>query len=202
MLDLNELLGHWGYAAIFFVVILGNMGLPVPEEAVLMVAGYLVREGELRLPGVLVIGIVSAVMGDNFGYWVGRKYGQGAIERYGHWVYLTEKRIELMEDFMARRGMAAVYFARFLPGLRFLAGPLAGALRLRFLPFLTANLLGSATYVPVAVGVGYAIAYGFGPYLDRVRRVVGHLEIALLAAILLLTLILLTWRMFRARRKP
>ena len=103
---------------------------------------------------------------------------------------------------MERRGTMAVYFARFLPGLRFLAGPLAGALRLRFLPFLTANLLGSATYVPIAVGAGYALAYGFGPYLERARRVAGHLEIIFLVAALLLTLFFLGWRIFWTRSKP
>ena len=68
MLDLSELLADWGYVAIFVVVVLGNVGLPVPEETVLALAGYLVREGVLRLPTTLAVGVVSAAVGDNVGY--------------------------------------------------------------------------------------------------------------------------------------
>ena len=184
------------------VVILGNMGFPVPEEAVLMVAGFLAWKGELRLPIVLAIGVVSAVAGDNLGYWFGRMFGREAIERYGHRLFLTSGRVELIEDFVARRGVLAVFVARFLPGLRFLAGPLAGTLGLPFIHFLTANTLGAAIYVPCAVGVGYAAGYGFGPYLEKLRRIVEPLEWFLLLAALLFTILLMGWRMVRARGKP
>jgi len=76
MPDLRPLIEHWGYVAIFVFVILGNLGIPVPEESILVMAGYLVWQGELRLPLVLLVGIFSAISGDNLGYWIGRRYGQ------------------------------------------------------------------------------------------------------------------------------
>src|SRR5438128_8949847 len=84
MPDINQLITDWGYAGIFLVVILGNIGLPVPEETVLAVAGYLVWSGRLQLLPVLVVALVSAVAGDNFGYWLGRRYGRGTVVRYAH----------------------------------------------------------------------------------------------------------------------
>lgn len=90
MPDLRALVGSWGYPAIALVVLLGNLGVPIPEETILALAGYLVWRGELRLPIVLAAGIGSAVAGDNFGYWLGRRYGQEALARYGHWVRLTQ----------------------------------------------------------------------------------------------------------------
>ena len=66
---------------------------------------------------------------------------------------------------MTRYGVLGVFVARFIPGLRFMAGPLAGAAGLRPFPFVVANLLGAAIYVPYAVGIGYAIGYGFGTYV-------------------------------------
>src|SRR6266571_1739291 len=86
MLDVGGLIGHWGYLAILLIVVLGNVGLPVPEETALIAAGYLVWRGELRLPLVLAVGIVSAVAGDNVGYWLGRRYGQAAVESYARWL--------------------------------------------------------------------------------------------------------------------
>ena len=76
---------------------------------------------------------------------------------------------------MARRGPFAVFAARFIPGIRFMAGPVAGGLGLRFLPFLAANV------VPVAVAAGYAIGYGLGEYVERVEIVV--LVVALATAL-------------------
>ena len=102
--DPNWLLQHWGYFAIFAVVILGNMGLPFPEETVLVLAGYLVWDGQLRLPIVLGVGIFSAVLGDNLGYWMGRGFGRRAIERYGHWIFVTPERL----DATAKAGIPAI----------------------------------------------------------------------------------------------
>lgn len=200
MSNLPQLIGHWGYPAIFVVVVLSNAGLPVPEETVLGVAGYLVWRGHLRLSMVLAVGIVSAVVGDNIGYWVGRRWGQERMTRYARWALGHPERLESMRGFVARRGPLAVFVARFIPGIRFMAGPLAGSLGLRFLPFCAANVLGAVIYVPVAVGLGYAVGYGFGEYVERLRRLVGDVERALLVAVLLSALALLGWRTLRTLR--
>jgi len=200
MPSLNALLGHWGYAAIFLVVFLGNVGLPVPEETILALAGYLVWEGKLRLPLVLVVGVVSAAAGDNLGYWIGRRYGQEALARYGHWIGVTPARLEVMRRFVGRYGPFGVLAARFIAGFRFLAGPVAGSAGLPVLPFVAANLLGAVLFVPLAVGAGYAAGYGLGAYVERLRRVVGGVEHLILIAVIASTLGLLGWRGLQARR--
>jgi membrane protein DedA with SNARE-associated domain len=200
MPDLSQLIGHWGYLAIFLFVVLGNVGLPVPEETILALAGYLVWGGKLRLALVLAVGILSAAAGDNLGYWIGRKYGRDAIERYEHRVLVAPERLDSIWRFVTRHGPLGVFAARFIPGLRSLAGPLAGAAGLRPLPFLVANLLGACVYVPYAVGIGYAVGYGLGQYVERVRHVVGEVEHIVLIAAAILTVALLGRRALRARR--
>jgi len=199
MFDANQIIGHWGYVAIFVFVVLGNMGLPVPEETILMLAGYLVWDGELRLPIVLAVGTISAIAGDNLGYWIGRRFGREAIKRYGHWILATPKRMESIEGVVTRYGALAVFAARFLPGLRFLAGPTAGATGLRPLSFLLANLLGASLYVPIAVGLGYMVGYGLGDYVARLEHIVGRVEYVVLLLAVVLTLAYLTWRFLRAK---
>ncbi len=201
MPDLSALINHWGYLAIFLVVVLGNVGLPVPEETILTLAGYLVWEGQLRLLAVLVVGIVSAAAGDNLGYWLGRRYGRAAIERYGFRILLPPKRLESVWRVVTRYGPLGVFIARFIPGLRTMAGPLAGAAGVRVVPFVVANLVGAAIYVPYAVGVGYAIGYGLSSYVERFRRVVGRVEHAVLIAAAISALVILGWRVVRSRRE-
>ena len=187
------------------MVVLGNAGLPVPEETILGVAGYLVWRGQLALWTVLAVGFVSAVIGDNIGYWLGRRFGRERMARYARWALGHPERIGSMQAFVARRGPLAVFVARFIPGIRFMAGPLAGSLGLRFMPFLAANVLGALIYVPVAVGLGYAVGYGLGEYVERLRRVVGDLERMVLIVVLVGALALLGWRTlqtFRDRGKP
>ena len=194
MLDLNQLITDWGYAGIFLVVILGNIGLPVPEETVLAVAGYLVWSGRLHLLPVLIVGLASAVAGDNVGYWLGRRYGRRIVERYAHWL-LKPGRLVVAESFVRRYGALAVCVARFVGGFRFLAGPLAGAVGLPFRSFLRGNLVGAVLFVPYAVGIGYAIGYGLGPYMAHVQQELGGLgHVALLLAIIVV-IVLAAWRM-------
>ncbi|HXJ80924.1 MAG TPA: DedA family protein [Candidatus Methylomirabilis sp.] len=200
MSDLPELIGHWGYIAIFVVVVLGNVGLPLPEETVLAVAGYLVWRGDLNLAAVLAVGVVSAVVGDNLGYWLGRRYGRTALPRYARWVLGHPERLESMEAFVERRGPFAVFVARFIPGIRFMAGPLAGGLGLGFMPFFAANVLGALVYVPVAVAGGYVIGYGLGDYVERVRRVAGQVEYLVLLVALASAIGLIAWRVVQGFR--
>jgi len=193
MSDINQLITDWGYAGIFFVVILGNIGLPVPEETVLAVAGYLVWSGRLQLLPVLIVALVSAVAGDNLGYWLGRHYGRAAVDRYARWL-LKPGRLMVAESFVSRYGALAVCIARFVGGFRFLAGPLAGAVGLPFRSFLRGNLLGAVFFVPYAVGIGYAIGYGLGPYMAHAQQALGGIGHVVLLLAAIVVVVLIAWR--------
>jgi membrane protein DedA with SNARE-associated domain len=200
MPDLGELINHWGYIAIVLFVILGNVGLPVPEESILIVAGYLAWRGDLKIAFVIAVGIASAVAGDTTGYWIGRKYGHAAIDSYRRWVMVKPERMEAVWRFLNRYGAFGVFAARFIPGLRFMAGPLAGAAGLRPPVFLAANLLGAMVYVPCAVGIGFATGYGLGEYLERLRHVIGRVEHVVLIGTAIVVVLVVGWRALRARK--
>lgn len=199
-MDPTELLAHWGYLALFLLVILGNIGLPVPEETILVLAGYMCWRGELNLFIVLGIGIVSAVGGDNIGYWVGHRFGKTSLERHASWLLGHRDRLAMMQDFVAKRGALAVFIARFVPGLRFMAGPLAGALGMPVTTFFVANLLGALCYVPAVVSLGYGIGYGVGQYVERLRGLGTNVEEVVLVAALVFFSALLARRLLLARR--
>jgi len=199
--SLKALIGQWGYLAIFGFVVLGNVGVPVPENSVLWVAGYFVWKGRLQLPLVLLVGIVGAVAGDNLGYWIGRRYGQPAVARYGHWARLTPQRLETMRGFVSRYGPLGVFIARFVTGLRFMAGPLAGSMGLQPVAFFIANVLGALCYVPIMVGAGYAVGYGFGRSVERIERGASTVEHLLLLAGVFVGLLYLVYHALDRRRK-
>jgi membrane protein DedA with SNARE-associated domain len=194
---MSHLLEHWGYLGIFLVVVLGNIGAPIPEESVLMLAGYAVSRGVLHLPLVLLVGILSAVVGDNLGYWVGRRYGPPAIERFGHLAFVPPARLAKLTAFMTRYGALAIFAARFIVGVRTLAGPLAGATGVRPLTFFTANILGALVYVPYAVAIGYGIGWSVGHVVERFFS--GRVETIMLG-LLAIALLIGAIRFVRSRR--
>jgi len=191
------LVGNWGYVGIFVAVVLGNMGVPIPEESVLILAGYAASRGFLELPVVLIVGIISAAAGDNLGYWFGRRYGRRAIERFGHLAFVSPERLDKITAFMARYGGLAIFAARFILGLRTLAGPLAGATGMRPLTFVTANVLGALVYVPYAVLIGFGIGWSLGDVIARF--VTGRIDDILLG-LLILALAIGAIRYLRERR--
>jgi len=200
MPELRQLIEHWGYLAICAAILLGNLRVPVPEESTLVLAGYFVRQGDLRFPAVLLVGIVSAIAGDNLGYWTGRRYGQEVLQRFGRWVMLTPARLEGTRRFVARYGVVGVFSARFIAGFRFMAGPLAGSTGLRPLTFLAANALGALIYVPMMVAAGYSVAYGVSLYLTRFAWVLGRVERLILIGAVGGVVAFLGWRAFQAIR--
>ena len=196
MPDLTHIIDTWGYAAIFLIVVLGNVGLPVPEETVLTVGGYLAWQGHLRFPVVVVVAILSAITGDNIGYWLGRRYGQGIL---GRLMAAAPAQAERARTLILRHGAMAVFTARFVTGLRFMAGPLAGSTGLAPGRFFIANLLGAVVYAPIIVGAGYAIGYGLGDAIEGLRRDAGYAEPILLAALALAAVVAWIVRARRAR---
>jgi membrane protein DedA with SNARE-associated domain len=197
--DLTSLIDAWGYAAIFAIVVLGNLGLPVPEETVLTVSGYLAWRGHLRLPVVVLVAVASAVIGDNIGYWLGRCYGQGILSRL---TAVAPERAERARSFVARYGALAVFVARFVTGLRFMAGPLAGSGGLAPVRFVVANLLGAVLYVPLVVGAGYAVGYGLGEKIERLRQAAGYTERGALIVLALAAVVAWIMMARRPRRYP
>lgn len=196
MPDLTPFIAQWGYAAIFLIVILGNVGLPVPEETVLTVSGYLIWQGRLEPWPVILTALSSAVIGDNIAYWIGRRYGRLVLTR---WLGVPPERIDRMQARVVRYGMLAVFAARFVAGLRFMAGPLAGSTGLDPLRFFAANLLGAIIYVPAAVGAGYAVGYGLGDRIERLRHLAGGAERVILVALAVAAIAAWVWAVRRRR---
>ena len=159
---------HWGYLLVGVIVVLGNVGVPVPEETILLVGGYFAAKGMLSLQWLIPTAIVSATGGDSLGYWLGSRGGRRLLIQYGAALGITRQRLFVAEQYFGRYGPWTVFLARFIGGLRFMAGPLAGALRMPFSRFFRYNLTGAVVYCSTIV----YIAYFSAPFFDRVVHLV------------------------------
>ena len=185
---LRGYLVHYGYWAVAGALLTENAGLPVPGETILLLASFLAySEGDLRLPWIIAVGILAATLGDNIGYALGHYGGRPLIDRYRHWFRIPDRHIEKAERLFARYGAAVIFVARFIFGVRVIAGPLAGALRMHWRKFAIFNLMGAALWVTVIAGVGYL----FGRHWDRLVHFVKQFDI--LIAIAAVTVVLWIW---------
>ena len=159
MLDLlRSLLADDGYGAVFLVLFLNNLGLPVPGNTLLLGAGFLVGTGVLSFWPTAAAAAGAAFMGTNCSYWLGRRYGRPLLEK-NRWLRLTHQRVRHMEHFFQRYGSKGVFFARFVALLHPFIGILAGVGKAPGRSFFFYNLAGSAAYALLFTGAGAV----FGP---------------------------------------
>lgn len=191
---LRGYLAHYGYWAVAAALLLENAGLPVPGETILLLASFLAySEGDLHLPYIILVGIAAATVGDNIGYTVGRRGGRALLERYQHLFRVPARRLQRGEHLFARYGPATVFFARFVFGMRVIAGPLAGVLGMEWKRFAFFNLVGATLWVTVISLAGYL----FGRHWDTLTLVFKRLDV--LIAVIAAFLIFLLWRRHREK---
>ncbi len=187
-----NLLATWGYLGIFIAVFVGNLGVPVPEETVMLAAGFLAGQVLLDLRLVFVVVIVSAVTGDCCGYFIGRTGGQRVLARLAVTFPFMRTRYERLQLFFQTHGSKAVFMARFITGVRFMAGPMAGACGMPFFQFLGWNVLGAIVWCSLVVTVGYLVGGELYPALAIAHQVSRWIGVT--AFFLLVVVFVYWWR--------
>ena len=176
---LTDLFARYGYFVIFFGVMLENAGVPVPGETILLAGAALARFGHLSLPAVILVAITGAILGDNAGFFIGRRGGRVLLERRGRMFGLTPARIAQFDGFFARHGAMTVFIARFVTGLRVVGAILAGASTLPWGRFLIFNAAGAIAWATTFGAVGYLLGYSW----ETIERWIGHLGLAFLVVL-------------------
>jgi membrane protein DedA with SNARE-associated domain len=193
---LRAALLHYGYWALAVTLLLENAGVPLPGETILLLASFLAySEHALRLPWIIGVATVAATVGDNLGFALGHYGGRPLLHRYQSIFRIQQKILTRGETLFARYGAATVFVARFVFGMRIIAGPLAGVLRMRWQKFVIANFLGAALWVTVISCAGYLFGQHWNRLVDSVKR----LDITV-AILLLLVVVYLWWRGRRENR--
>jgi membrane protein DedA with SNARE-associated domain len=180
---LVDLFGCYGYAVVFVGVFLENTGLPVPGETALLAGAALSRSGTLFLPWVVLIATAGAILGDNLGFFIGRRGGRALVERFGARVGLSEARFAQFDRFFDTHGAKTVFIARFVTGLRVVGAVLAGTSGLPWGRFLFYNASGAVAWAGTFGAVGYLLAYSWATLEEWMGRS-GLILLAALAVIL------------------
>jgi membrane-associated protein len=165
---LNYFFAHYGYWTIFFGVMLESAGIPLPGETILVLASIVAaNRQEMNIFWIAGVAMAAAILGDNLGFAAGRYGGCRLLERYSSTLHIRKASINRGELLMEKYGGLTVFFARFIALLRFLAGPLAGVLRMEWRRFLLFNVLGAVAWVSVVCTLAYIFGDEFESFIDH-----------------------------------
>ena len=185
------IVGHWidshlayflnayGYWAVFLGLLMENAGIPIPGETILVFACILTaREHRMNIVLVGLVAVIAAVTGDNLGFSAGKLGGRPLLDKYRSFFHVRPETIRRGEQLFHHHGGAAVFLARFITGMRVIAGPLAGTLHMPWSKFLRFNALGAVVWV----GVIATLSYILGPSLWELLQRANWLIVLIIAA--------------------
>ena len=176
-----------GYWLVGAIVGIESMGIPAPGETALVTAAiYAGTTHRLSIIPLIVAATIGAVVGDNLGYLIGRRFGYEFLLRHGRRIGVDDTRLKVGRLLFDRHGGKVVFFGRFIAVLRALAAALSGAACMDWRRFLVFNAVG---------GFAWATLYGSAAYLfgDRIRQVHGVLAGVGIAAAVLVLAALFWW---------
>lgn len=173
---LTESIAHWlaagGYPVLGMLMALESMVVPVPSEAVMPFAGFLIAQGRWTWLAVGLWSTAGSLVGSLLSYWIGAAVGRPALLRWGRYVGLTASHLDMSERWFSRWGSHAVLLCRFVPVVRHLISLPASAARMKILPFAVSTTIGAAAWNTFLAWVGFVAGerwtdiQGTGHWLD------------------------------------
>jgi membrane-associated protein len=196
--DVTQILVSFGYAALFAIIFAETgllLGFFLPGDTLLFTAGILASKNVFGLPEVILVCFVAAVLGDSFGYYLGRKYGKRVFEKEGHFLdyYLNKENLERTKKFFAKYGGKTIFFARYVPVVRTIAPTMAGTGEMHYATFLSYNVFGGAAWVLTGTLLGFFIR-GFIPNAIEILTVV-------IIAIVVVSFVPVAWQVHKRNKR-
>jgi membrane protein DedA with SNARE-associated domain len=185
-----DVLSATGYPGLFLLMAGESMVLPIPSEAVMPFAGYLVEQGGgnwlgiggMTWAGAIVASSLGSLVGSYLSYLMGKHGLLPLVLRYGKYVFVHEHHVEKAHLFFSRRGTVAVFLCRFIPGVRHVSSIPAGSARMPLGPFLLASVAGATIWNTILLHVGYKV----GQNAEAISEYKHLLDLAGIALVVLL----------------
>lgn len=188
-------IAQYGYLAVFLLLALGIVGVPIPDETLLTFTGYLIYKGHLLPWLAFGSALGGSASGITVSYALGRRFGIKLIHRFGKYLHLTPERVERAHQWFERIGHWALTFGYFIPGVRHLTAYAAGTSGLEPHRFATFAYLGSVLWVTTFLSLGYLL----GERWQVVQRTIERYLTDVSVGIGVLIVALVVWRLITRR---
>lgn len=173
---LVQTVGELGYAGIFVMMALESTFVPIPSEAVMIPAGYLVQQGSMNFALGLLCGVAGSIAGAYFNYFLALRLGRPFILRYGKYVGVSKEKFLKVDEYFRNHGEITTFIGRLIPVVRHLISFPAGLGRMNHIKFTAYTALGAGFWASVLLGLGYLI----GEQEELLKKYLSQITIGLL----------------------
>jgi len=184
---MRETLLHWvalhGYVGLFFLLVLGIVGLPVPDEWLLTLCGYFVYRQTFRFVPTVTAAFLGSICGITISYILGRTIGTFLLVKYGRLLRITQHEINSVHGWFRRIGRWTLTLGYFVPGVRHLTAYVAGATELEVLTFVLFAYVGGFVWSVTFISLGYYLGEQWERISDMADRTSVLVFIVLLLAV-------------------
>ena len=180
---------QYGYLGLFVLLMLGIVGLPVPDETLLMFCGYLIWKGRLHPAGTWFAAFAGSLSGITLSYLIGRHFGVRVLDRYGRYLGASSERITRVYRWFNSIGLGLLSIGYFIPGVRHFTALVAGLSKVRFLQFALYAYAGAAVWVTLFLTGGYVVGESWHHTSELIHRY------AIIATAIVVACIAATWRL-------
>ncbi len=146
---------HYGAPVLFFLLLLGIVGMPIPDETLLILSGWLMAKGKLHFVPTILAAIIGSICGITLSYILGKYAGNWLIERYGDRLRLSSSKVQRIQDWYGHIGKWLLFIGYFIPVVRHLSGFVAGGAKLSFRQFMLYAYTGALIWSTTFLAVGY-----------------------------------------------
>jgi membrane protein DedA with SNARE-associated domain len=181
----TQVIGSIGYVGIFLLMVAESMVLPMPSEAVMPFAGFLVAEGTLSAVGAILSATLGSIVGSLIGYAIGKFGGAPFLSRFGKYLLLDADDLSKTYRFFQRRGSSTIFASRFIPVVRHLISIPAGMAGMKLLPFCLFTIIGAGLWNAFLTGCGYFLKKNWTAVM-RYSHLIDIAVVAVLAGLVVL----------------
>ncbi len=174
-----------GYGALYLLLALGVVGLPIPDETLLIFTGVLISRGALSPVGAFAAAVAGAWTGISGSYLIGRTLGVGAVHRYGKYIHFTEDRLAYVHRWFDKIGHWMLVVGYYIIGVRHFTAVVAGMSKLEYPTFIVYAWTGGALWVATFLTLGYFLGENWRQVAELVHRYVAYTSVAAIAGGLL-----------------
>ena len=178
-----------GYPGVFFLMLVESCGIPMPSEIIMPFSGFLVAEGKMNFLAVSFVGAFANLAGSLVAYWIGLKGGRALIEKYGKYVLISKRDLDLADRWFARFGNWTVFFGRLLPVVRTYISFPAGVAKMEIKRFSIYTFAGALPWSILFTWLGVKM----GDNWEQIREKLHNFDLA----IVVLIVIGITWYVWR-----
>ncbi|HLE07254.1 MAG TPA: DedA family protein [archaeon] len=190
---ITEFIASMGYAGIFLLMALESMIAPVPSEAVMPFAGFLVAQGKFDFWLALIAASVGSIAGSALSYWIGKNGGKIFVRKIGKYFLLNEKHLEETEKFFSSHGGKAIFVSRFIPVVRHLISIPAGMGKMHFGKFIFLTSIGATAWNAILLYAGVLLGQNWELVAQNTKLID--------AGVLVLLLVAVVWFVWRRIKK-